>query len=145
METLAIRVCSGFTFFQEHGNLISQSLGFVTYSDVCWFKRNNYLIQNEYDIDACSPYLHSATEWISYENERSIECKTKFIRDSGLGGAMIFSLNTDDFVSYCDDKKQTSSMPHTAAELTGRADITSRFPLLRKAYWVLFGTDVKDT
>lgn len=54
-----------------------------------------------YDTETCSPYVYAGTEWISYENERSISCKTQYVKDNGFGGVMIFSLNTDDYSSYC--------------------------------------------
>lgn len=54
-----------------------------------------------YDEESCSPYITAGTEWISYEDERSITCKTKYVRDNGFGGVMIFSLNTDDYASSC--------------------------------------------
>lgn len=76
-------------------------IGFVTYSDVCWFARSNFFVRNVYDEEACSPYITAGLEWISYEDERSIICKTNYVRDNGFGGVMIFSLNTDDYSSYC--------------------------------------------
>lgn len=84
-------------------------LGFVTYADVCWFKHNNIYVTDAYDEQTCSPYVYAGTEWISYENLRSIECKTNYVKDNGYGGVMIFSLNTDDYTSYCYDKQPESS------------------------------------
>lgn len=93
--------------------------GFASYSDICWFKNNNYFITDKYDEETCSPYLHAATEWISYENERSLECKTKYVKAGGFGGVMIFSLNTDDTVPYCSDGNR-------------------KFPLIEKVNSILF-------
>lgn len=53
-------------------------LGFATYSDVCWFQKYNLYVKTEYDAETCSPYLYTGTEWISYDNEASIECKTRY-------------------------------------------------------------------
>jgi chitinase len=72
-------------------------VGFATYSEICWFKRHNIYVHQFFDVDSCSPYMYSGNEWISYEDEMSLECKAKFIKDNNFGGAMIFSLNTDDF------------------------------------------------
>ena len=52
-------------------------MGFATYSDVCWFSKYNLYVKTEYDAETCSPYLHTGTEWISYEDLTSVECKTK--------------------------------------------------------------------
>lgn len=97
--------------------------GFVTYSDVCWFKRNNFFINEVYDEESCSPYIYAGTEWISYENERSITCKTEYVKANGYGGVMIFSLNTDDYSSYCYDQSLESS---------------DKFPLVRRINSILF-------
>ncbi|XP_004530472.1 chitinase-3-like protein 2 [Ceratitis capitata] len=77
------------------------SLGFTSYSELCWFNTHNIVLHEEYDHSTCSPYLSSSTEWISYENETSIACKALYIKNHQLGGAMIFSLNTDDVKGYC--------------------------------------------
>lgn len=108
--------------------------GFVSYSQLCWFKRNNFFITSVFDVETCSPYLFAGNEWISYEDERSIECKTNFIKSNGFGGAMLFSLNTDDFLSYCRTDMENYGIYD---------DSNSTFPLARKIYSILF--DKNDT
>lgn len=112
-----------------NGNIMSPAegfgdvgqLGFVTFSEVCWFQQNNYFVQSTFDADACSPFMHANTEWISYEDERSVECKAHFVRDQQLGGAMLFSLNTDDVLQYCNERGG------------------GQFPLAQKVHAVLYG------
>lgn len=91
--------------------------GFVSAAEVCWFLQNNILSSLNFDKSSCSPYGSSGTEWISFENTLSINCKTKYIKQHGLGGAMIFSLNTDDFKAIC--------------------NVNQTFPLLRSVYNIL--------
>lgn len=98
--------------------------GFVTYSDVCWFKRKNFFVVERFDKESCSPYIYAGPEWISFENEESITCKTEYVTNNGFGGVMIFSLNTDDYSSYCHDDG-----PHAT---------NSMFPLVRKINSILF-------
>lgn len=98
--------------------------GFVTYSDVCWFKRNNIFVTEVFDEDTCSPYMFSGTEWMSYENERSLTCKANYVRDNDFGGVMIFSLNTDDYGYYCFDDTKDEAL--------------QEFPLVRKIKSILF-------
>ncbi|XP_073834495.1 chitinase-3-like protein [Musca autumnalis] len=83
----------------------SGNQGFVTASEVCWFLEQNVLSTFEFDKETCSPYASSGTEWISFENTASMKCKSEYIRKLGLGGAMIFSLNTDDFRGICTANK----------------------------------------
>lgn len=99
--------------------------GFTTYTDICWVTKNNIYVTSVYDVETCSPYLYSGTEWISYEDERSLECKTNYIKENGFGGAMIFSLNTDDYSSVCDEKYNSQQ---------------EKFPLVRKINSILFKT-----
>uniref|UniRef100_A0A0K8TLZ9 Putative catalytically inactive chitinase-like lectin n=1 Tax=Tabanus bromius TaxID=304241 RepID=A0A0K8TLZ9_TABBR len=102
-------------------------LGFVSYSELCWFRQNNMYVNRVFDVETCSPYLYSGLEWISYEDEKSLECKAQYIKKYGFGGAMIFSLNTDDFASYCEPK-----IPRK------KSVSNETFPLVRKIYSVLF-------
>lgn len=108
--------------------------GFVSYSELCWFKQNNFFITSVFDVETCSPFLYAGDEWISYEDEQSIECKTNFIKSNGFGGAMLFSLNTDDFLSYCKTDMEAYGIYD---------DSNSTFPLARKIYSILF--DSNDT
>lgn len=104
--------------------------GFVTYSDVCYFRKMNFNVRMQYDVETCSPYLFTGNEWISYEDERSLTCKTKFMKNNNFAGIMVFSLNTDDYVSDCDDSKLNEN-----AEQKGEK---TDFPLLRKIHSILF-------
>ncbi|XP_052866438.1 chitinase-3-like protein 2 [Anopheles cruzii] len=108
------------------------TLGYASYSEVCWFLRHNIYVMQTYDEESCSPYLHAGTEWISYDDERSLECKANFVRSNGFGGAMIFSLNTDDFGSYC----AKNALYVDAESGEGRSE---SFPLVRKVRSVLEG------
>jgi chitinase len=94
---------------------------------VCWFANHNIYVTKVYDDQACSPYLFSGTEWISYDDDRSLECKTKFIKDNQYGGAMIFSLNCDDFNSHCDRHDKND-----------KGDKNNNFPLANKIRSILF-------
>uniref|UniRef100_A0A182IUW3 GH18 domain-containing protein n=1 Tax=Anopheles atroparvus TaxID=41427 RepID=A0A182IUW3_ANOAO len=109
------------------------TLGFASYSEVCWFRRHNIYVHQVYDVDSCSPYLYASSEWISYDDERSLECKANYIKAQGLGGAMLFSLNTDDFGSYCADNALYREGP------SSQAPPEASFPLLRKVRSVLVG------
>uniref|UniRef100_A0A182T4N0 GH18 domain-containing protein n=1 Tax=Anopheles maculatus TaxID=74869 RepID=A0A182T4N0_9DIPT len=116
------------------------TLGFASYSEICWFRRYNIYVHQVYDVDSCSPYLYSGSEWISYEDERSLECKAKYIKSHGFGGAMIFSLNTDDFGSYCAENALYRDVTEAGASKN-----QASFPLLRKVRSVLVEPDANRT
>ena len=49
---------------------------------------------------------HSQIEWVGFEDVRSIEMKVKYIMEKGLGGAMYWSLDMDDFTgTWCGQGK----------------------------------------
>lgn len=112
-------------------------LGFVTYPEVCWFQETNYNVRVEYDVLSCSPWLYTGLEWISYDNEMSIECKTNYVKDNHFGGVMVFSLNTDDFQLTCSDKQYKKS-----DDSNGMSE-KKKFPLLRKIHSILFHNSTK--
>ena len=68
--------------------------------------------------------MYTGTEWISFENEHSLECKVKFIKSNNYGGAMVFSLNTDDTTSTC-----LTNIGHNG---------NTKFPLVQKVKSILF-------
>jgi len=103
-------------------------LGFVTYSEVCAFQKLNINVRMEYDAETCSPIMSAGTEWISFENEKSLECKTNYAKNNNFGGIMVFSLNTDDYQLTCDQ-------PAESQEQRGEK---RDFPLLRKVHSILF-------
>lgn len=52
-----------------------------------------------------SPYIVRDSQWFSFEDIQSIEVKAQFIKDNGYGGAMVWSIDTDDFQGFCSEKR----------------------------------------
>lgn len=50
-------------------------------------------------MDNCilAPYASNGPYWISYDNVDSIGIKTKYVNSLGVGGAMVWAVDTDDF------------------------------------------------
>lgn len=70
--------------------------GFVSYRDVCKFLESKKT-KSVFNGDMRVPYAYKEKEWISYDNQQSLSYKAEYVTEMGLGGAMIFSLNHDDF------------------------------------------------
>jgi chitinase len=51
------------------------------------------------------PYAFAGTEWIGYDDVRSVIEKCNYIKNSGLGGAMIWKIDSDDFSGTCENKR----------------------------------------
>lgn len=48
-----------------------------------------------------SPYAFNGRLWVGYDNPESIARKAQWAMDMGLGGSMVWSLETDDFLGIC--------------------------------------------
>ncbi|XP_052893340.1 chitotriosidase-1 [Anopheles moucheti] len=48
-----------------------------------------------------APYAVRNNQWLGYDDLRSVQLKIKYLLDLGLGGAMVWSLETDDFRGLC--------------------------------------------
>ncbi|CAG4967036.1 unnamed protein product [Colias eurytheme] len=86
------------------------NLGFVNYPDICRFIRHNNVTIKD-DSDAKVPYLHEGSEWISYDTPISVIEKTKYIKQYKLRGAMIYSLNSDDYQGSCAELSDSVKFP----------------------------------
>ncbi|XP_046455808.1 acidic mammalian chitinase-like isoform X1 [Daphnia pulex] len=53
--------------------------------------------------DSCyqTPYAYKNNLWIGYDDEQSLRNKGKYIAAMNLGGALTWSIETDDFRGYC--------------------------------------------
>lgn len=57
-----------------------------------------------FDEERCVPYAVNNNQWVSFDNIESIKKKAEFIIEHQLGGAMIWSLETDDFLGKYGNK-----------------------------------------
>ncbi len=69
--------------------------GFMSYSDIVQGPLKTF--QRYWEDDAKVPWLHDMETgvFISYEDAESIEWKVRYIREKGLGGAMVWELGLD--------------------------------------------------
>ena len=54
-----------------------------------------------FDQDRKVPYMHNGDEWVSYEDEESVEAKVEYANKEGLAGLAINNLAYDDFDGRC--------------------------------------------
>ncbi|CAG9861620.1 unnamed protein product [Phyllotreta striolata] len=99
------------------------SLGFADYPDICKFLALNQ-ISPVFDMETKSPYASKFYEWVSFENTQSLTYKAEYIRDQQFGGAMVWSLNADDYKLHCQ----------------AEGAVKGKFPLVNSIRNVLFGS-----
>lgn len=68
-------------------------------------KLRNKNIVDVWDPHHLSPYAYWERQWVGYDDIESITIKAKYARAMGLGGGMVWSIETDDFKGICGDGK----------------------------------------
>ena len=53
------------------------------------------------DENSVAPYVVNGRKWFSFDDEYSIRNKSEYILSMGLGGGMVWSVDTDDFKGFC--------------------------------------------
>jgi len=78
--------------------------GSLGYNEICEIKRQNPAFKEVFDPYTMAPYAYWDRQWVGYDNIESIRIKTEYAKAMGLRGAMIWSIETDDFRGECGPK-----------------------------------------
>ncbi|XP_007939348.1 chitotriosidase-1 [Orycteropus afer afer] len=72
--------------------------GVLAYYEVCsWQGATKLRIQ-----DQKVPYAFQGNQWVGFDDMESFQTKVSYLKQKGLGGAMVWTLDLDDFVgSFC--------------------------------------------
>lgn len=62
---------------------------------------NSEELKYQYDDDQQSAYAFAGTQWVGYDDVRAVTEKAKYINNMGLGGAMFWAVDNDDFSNAC--------------------------------------------
>lgn len=73
--------------------------GFLAFYEICEMLKNGakYIWDEEQKV----PYAVQDDQWVGFDDERSIRQKTRWIVESGYGGAMVWTVDMDDFKGTC--------------------------------------------
>ncbi|KAG4071657.1 hypothetical protein HA402_011811 [Bradysia odoriphaga] len=74
--------------------------GFMGYNEICEKKLSEHW-SRIWEPQQQAPYLIFNKNWISYDDSESLTLKAQFVKDLGLAGAMLWSIETDDFIGNC--------------------------------------------
>ncbi|KAK9709298.1 Glycosyl hydrolases family 18 [Popillia japonica] len=99
-------------------------MGILGYNEICQkIASGGWTVvwNNEQQI----PYAYNGNQWIGYDNERSITLKVDYAKTKGLGGIMVWSLETDDFNGLCGKANILLNTIKTNLGLTGGGTSTT--------------------
>ena len=95
----ASKILMGIPFYGHANGSNSELKADVSYFEVKKLIEKKDKYTEKWDDDACVPYLvwkGQTTNICSFENASSIAAKCKYIKNKGLGGAMVWSYDHDD-------------------------------------------------
>ncbi|XP_045508158.1 probable chitinase 2 [Colias croceus] len=83
----------------------TKEAGFLGYNEICMETTNKSTEwTHHWHEQTATPYLRDGARVITYDNARSIAIKVKMAIDYGLGGLMVWSIDTDDFRGACESE-----------------------------------------
>ncbi|KAG8041476.1 hypothetical protein G9C98_002769, partial [Cotesia typhae] len=81
----------------------TREAGMLGYNEICKaLKEGGWNVY--FDRERKAPWAHKENQWVGFDNVESIKAKALFAKKMGLGGAMVWSIETDDFRGTCGKK-----------------------------------------
>lgn len=71
------------------------------FNELCEYIVPNPQFKRGWNRQQAVPYYHSDKQWIGYDDMESVRIKGNYINEMALGGAMVWSIETDDFRGIC--------------------------------------------
>ncbi|XP_070757967.1 acidic mammalian chitinase-like isoform X3 [Enoplosus armatus] len=82
----------------------TRQAGFWAYYEICTFLKQG--ATQAWDSPQDVPYAFKQGTWVGYDNVKSFKIKIEWLKKSGFGGAMVWSLDLDDFSgTFCGQGK----------------------------------------
>ncbi|NXH21869.1 CHIA chitinase, partial [Bucco capensis] len=82
----------------------TRQAGFLAYYEICTFLDNG--ATEAWDTPQDVPYAYKGNEWVGYDNIKSFNIKVDWLKKNNFGGAMVWSLDMDDFTgTFCKEGK----------------------------------------
>ncbi|XP_034177248.2 chitinase-3-like protein 1 isoform X1 [Osmia lignaria lignaria] len=79
----------------------TREAGMLGYNEICEYLRQGWSVKRSKEHGV--PYAFKGNQWVGYDDVTSVREKANYINSKGLGGAMLWSVETDDFSGSCGD------------------------------------------
>ncbi|XP_019720792.1 acidic mammalian chitinase [Hippocampus comes] len=78
----------------------TREAGFWSYYEICTFLSSGGTLS--WIEEQRVPYATQGNEWVGFDNRRSFEIKTQYLKEENFGGAFVWALDLDDFTGeFC--------------------------------------------
>ncbi|XP_066479488.1 acidic mammalian chitinase-like [Tiliqua scincoides] len=82
----------------------TQAAGSLAYFEVCGFLKDGATVV--WNAPQEVPYAYHGNQWIGYDNPKSFAIKAKWLLENNFGGAMVWTIDMDDFTgTFCGEGK----------------------------------------
>ncbi|KAJ8320815.1 hypothetical protein KUTeg_002402 [Tegillarca granosa] len=82
---------------------ITKEQGFLSYYEICLKLKAGYT--RVWNDEQKVPYAYSGSDWVGYDDVQSFQVKADYIKSKHLGGAMVWTIDLDDFANKCGQGK----------------------------------------
>lgn len=79
----------------------TRARGFLSYYEICQNIKNKQWTVVRDPRGRIGPYAYKRDQWVSFDDIGMIRHKSEYVKAMGLGGAMIWALDLDDFKNVC--------------------------------------------
>ncbi|XP_026862794.2 acidic mammalian chitinase-like [Electrophorus electricus] len=82
----------------------TQEAGELAYFEICSFLKDG--ATEVWNAQQDVPYAYSGNQWVGYDNTKSFQLKAQWLVKSNFGGAMVWTIDMDDFLgTFCNQGK----------------------------------------
>ncbi|KAH8339656.1 hypothetical protein KR067_012162, partial [Drosophila pandora] len=90
------------TYGGGEAGMATRARGFLSYYEICSYIRQRGWTVVRDNRGRMGPFAYSRDQWVSFDDAPMIRHKSEYVKAMGLGGAMIWALDLDDFKNRCD-------------------------------------------
>lgn len=83
---------------------LTRQEGMLGYQEICYMLKNGDWKLHRSEAQKV-PFAVKGDQWLGYDNEESIAAKLELVFKHNIGGAMVWSIDTDDFTGTCNNVK----------------------------------------